>query len=273
MRSANCEFRPVFEQLESRQFLSVASSTITDLGSYTAQSTQITTLAAVNVDGTYAGNATINGGTSKIALSVIVSGKGTKVRFTIPVRSGFTIKPSIKTVFVDKGTKGMVATYTTPIGGGTITIKKGVLTLTGSFDPLFVDPFTVRVDAKKSATTSALTKAAPAITTLAVNPLVGSFSGKFTVGGPIAATFPYTAVIKTKAGSSRLSMVLSITIPNFGDLQLSFGVTPNSAGKFTVNIGSTSAAGTLGGRFSGGKLILTFTIPGTPTISGSAVRV
>jgi hypothetical protein len=273
----SCTF---FENLEPRRLLSSASApaAATTVAPIQALSAGITP-RATTLEGTYVGTAKINGAAGA-RVSITISDGGWKLSARLPIQHGITIRPSFNTNgFYATGDGYMVANYNTDAGSGIIQIRGDKLTLDANIN-ILIESLQLHIDATRSAA-SAATRAGSgkspstkksSVARQSTNPLIGTFDGKVAVPF-IGQTFPYVLAVGSKPGTSKLSLVETVTLGNLGELDLAYAISPDSSGKFSVNLGTDPAQGTLSGYFKKSiRLVTVLTVPGHPTITSAARR-
>jgi hypothetical protein len=271
---------PFFENLEPRRLLSsaaapVAAATVAPMQALAARVAP----HAATLDGTYVGTAKINGAAGA-GVTITISEGGWKLSARLPIQHGITIRPHFSTNGFYATSDGyMVANYNTDAGSGIIQIHGDKLTLDANIN-ILIKSLQLHVDATRSSSAPPATSAGSgkastkksAVARQSTNPLVGTFDGKVTVPF-IGQTFPYVISVSSKPGTSKLSLVETVTLGNLGELDLAYAVSANSRGKFTVNLGTDPAFGTLSGHFKKSiRLVTVLTVPGHPTITSTARR-
>ncbi len=107
-------------------------------------------------------------------------------------------------------------------------------------------------------------------TFLSVSP-IGKYSGTLI---PLTSTqkYPLKLTISKKTATKDVFSAV-LTVPGFGAEKFVYNMTPATDGSFTIDLGKVSSQGIIYGHFSGGKLVVVFSVPGNAPARASMKRV
>jgi hypothetical protein len=264
----------LLEDLESRQFLSAASSQLQLVGPPLPAAFHAPLDTSVSsLDGNYSGTATVTFDNKDVKIPVIVtiSNAGKKVKFKIPI-GPFTLKPNFGVTFVKTGSD-LGAQIPSKVGSGKIQISKGHMDIDGTLDPGVMDPLPFTFSGQKAAGAAAPS----AITVTAAtkkNPILGAYKGTMvyttsSLSIPAAAQFT-----NNKLGHPTAHVQMEIA--GFGELDIDTIIHAHSTGSFDQMLAALPTDGSLSGHITHtGKLSLELFVPHIPfrVTSGSLKRI